>query len=272
MRRPKHNVLLIVEGAKDEPRLVDSLFKAFAHDEEWLIHLYGTVIHDLVAKINSDYDGDYDNIEIRKVLVEMLPDDQQAKRDRLLYTKFTDVILMFDFDPQDDRMDIDGLRKMQSSFNDSSDTDKGLLLINYPAIESVKEAAALPYEVYLETFTQMSDIDSYKQIVNQTISGYSGSYGNFATYGAGLFAKAIANTVGKVQHMLDGLGIEETFPFTHAGSLSDCCWNISLTDLLDFQIREYTKNGRVASCGTGPFFIAGWKRSLDGAWKAYYGD
>ena len=53
MRRPMHNVLLIVEGAKDEPRLVDSLFKAFAHDEEWLIHVYGTVIHDLVAKINS---------------------------------------------------------------------------------------------------------------------------------------------------------------------------------------------------------------------------
>ena len=90
MRRPKHNVLLIVEGAKDEPRLVDLLFKAFAHDEEWLIHLYGTVIHDLVAKINSDYDGDYDNIEIRKVLVEMLPDNQQAVRDKLLYTKFTD--------------------------------------------------------------------------------------------------------------------------------------------------------------------------------------
>ena len=72
--------------------------------------------------------------------------------------------------------------------------------------------------------------------------------------------------------MLDGLGIEETFPYTHAGSLSDCCWNISLIDLLDFQIREYAENGRVASCGTGPFFIAGWKRSLDGAWKAYYGD
>lgn len=93
MLRPKHNVLLIVEGAKDEPRLVDSLFKAFAHDEEWLIHVYGSVIHDLVAKINSDYDGDYDNIEIRKVLVEMLPDKQQAIRDGLLYTKFTDVIL-----------------------------------------------------------------------------------------------------------------------------------------------------------------------------------
>lgn len=92
MHRPKHNVLLIVEGEKDEPRLVDSLFKAFAHDEEWLIHLYGTVIHDLVARINTDYDGDYDSIEIRKVLVEMLPDDQQAVRDRLLYTKFADVI------------------------------------------------------------------------------------------------------------------------------------------------------------------------------------
>lgn len=92
MRRPKHNVLLIVEGAKDEPRLVDSLFKAFAHDEEWLIYLYGTVIHDLVAKINSDYDGDYDNIETRKVLVEMLPDNQQAVRDKLLHISLTDLL------------------------------------------------------------------------------------------------------------------------------------------------------------------------------------
>ena len=272
MQRPRHNVLLIVEGEKDEPRLVKSLFNAFTRNEEWVIHTYGTVIHDLIEKINNDYNGDFENIEIRKVLVEMLPDDRQEDRNKLLYTKFTDIILMFDFDPQDDRMSIDGLRRMQSAFNDSGDTDKGLLLINYPAIESVKEAAVLPYESFLESFTKLSDISSYKQIVDQTLRNYSGHYGNFETFDAKLLTNAIAHTVGKAQLLLGDLSIDETFPYEHSNNLSDRCRDISLVDLLDYQIHEYVENGRVASCGTGPFFIAVWKRALDGAWKAFYGD
>ena len=54
----------------------------------------------------------------------MLPDNEVVKRDMLLNTTFTDVILMFDFDPQDNRMDADELRKMMVPFDDSSDTDR----------------------------------------------------------------------------------------------------------------------------------------------------
>lgn len=197
---PERHALLVVEGDKEEHRLVNSLFKAFAPDAKWRIHTYGTVIHDLIEKINVDYGGDFDNIEIRKVLVDMLPDGESPIRDMLLYTRFTDVILMFDFDPQDDRMSIDGLRKMVELFNDSGDTDRGLLLINYPAVESVKEAAALHYDTFLESFANSGALDSYKQDVSQKVSKVHGRYADFRTYDARSLVWAIGHTVGKVFH------------------------------------------------------------------------
>jgi hypothetical protein len=272
MNRAIRNVLLVVEGDKEEHRLVDVLFNTLIHEAEWKIYTYGTVIHELIRRINDDYDGDFENIEIRKVLAEMLPDSAEATRDMLLCTRFTDVILMFDFDPQDDRMDIEGLRTMVSIFNDSSDTDRGLLLINYPAIESVKETAALPYDVFLKSYTNREALKTYKQDVNQTVSKYPGHYNDFRDYGAKPLTKAIAYTVGKIQYVLDNRQMEKTFPYMHSESLSDICWSIPLLRLLDYQIEEYKSNGKIAACGTGPFFVAAWKKSLDGAWKAFFGD
>ena len=118
------SLLLIVEGEKEEPRLIEALFKAFNPEVTWQVYPYRTVIHDLIQKIVSHYDGDYDNIDIKKALTDMLPDNEVVKRDMLLNTTFTDVILMFDFDPQDNRMDADELRKMMVPFDDSSDTDR----------------------------------------------------------------------------------------------------------------------------------------------------
>ena len=150
MARRKHNVLLVVEGEKEEPRLVGSLFATFNPDADWEVYPYRTVVHDLIEKIESDYDGDYENIEICKVLADMCPNDPEALH-TLLDTTFTDVILLFDFDPQDDRFNPEAFRKMMRTFNDSGDTDRGLLLINYPSVESVKEAVALTYEEFVQS-------------------------------------------------------------------------------------------------------------------------
>lgn len=97
-------------------------------------------------------------------------------------------------------------------------------------------------------------------------------YTYFRDYGAKPLTKAIAYAVGKIQYVLDNRQMEKTFPYMHSESLSDICWSIPLLRLLDYQIEEYKSNGKIAACGTGPFFVAAWKKSLDGAWKAFFGD
>jgi hypothetical protein len=47
---------------------------------------------------------------------------------------------------------------------------------------------------------------------------------------------------------------------------------MSREDLFDYQVQLFKNVGKVASCGTGTFFIALWERSLDGAWKSLYGE
>lgn len=56
---------------------------------------------------------------------------------RLLDGRFTDVILVFDFDLQDNRFDADSLKRYAAAFCDS--TDRGLLFINYPSVEAYRD-------------------------------------------------------------------------------------------------------------------------------------
>lgn len=272
MDKPERHVLLVVEGDKAEKELVDALFRAFNPNAKWHVHPYHTVIHDLIERIVDDYDGDYDNIELCNVLADMLLESQQLEREKLLNTKFTDVILMFDFDPQDNRLNPIELRKMLKSFDDSTDTDRGLLLLNYPAIESVKEAAALGFEDYLDRYCYINMGQSYKASVNTLIGQQKGKFNSFKDYTSAHLTRAIAWTVSKVQHLLSEVPAEQTFRFSGKNDLAKTCRDLSRMDLLDYQLNECFENGRVATCGTGPFFIAIWEKALDGAWKSLFGE
>lgn len=175
-------MLLIVEGEREEPRLVEAIFNSFNPGADYKIYTYRTVIHDLINKIVNDYAGDYENLEICQVLLDMLTEDEAAnQRELLLYTRFTDVILMFDFDPHDNRLSLPELRKMQIACSDSTNTGTGLLLINYPAVEAVKEAAGLPYEKFADSFVEASETSSYKAIADARVAAYkAGNATNFS--------------------------------------------------------------------------------------------
>jgi len=268
-----HNTLLVVEGESAEPKLVQILFDKFVPDAMHVVYPYRANIHDLIEKINREYYGDYESIEICRVLAEMLPEDDDW-HDRLLYTRFTDVILMFDFDPQDDRFDKEELRRMLEACCDSTDTDKGLLLINYPAVEAVKEAASLSYEQYLDSFIKTSDLRRYKEIVNDAMRmSKMVSPHDFTRYNVTSLLQSIAYVVGKVQYLVDGVPLEKTFPMSSKSyeSLSDLCAAISGIEVFDYEVGKCNSKGLIATCGLGPLFIANWGRALDGAWKKCFG-
>ncbi|MBR3235608.1 MAG: hypothetical protein IKG11_08330 [Atopobiaceae bacterium] len=269
------SILLVVEGVSDEPKLVQSLFECLVPDADRVVHPYGTNIHDLIEKITSEYGGDYEDIEICRVLADMLPADDEKNRQLLLYTKFTDVILMFDFDPQDDRFNLLELRKMLVAFRDSTDTDKGLLLLNYPAVEAVKVAAALTYEEYVEEKYDCTAGASYKEYANSVVANAGGgSLFDFSCYNVKMLVRAIGQTVGKAQHLVQGMSLERTFPMRRDGqaSASEACLSIDQVAVLDYESTLFLSSGTVATLSMGPFFVASWGRGLDGAWKSCFGE
>lgn len=274
MASTRKNVLLVVEGEREEPKLVSALFRAFNPEADWVVYEYRTVVHELIAMIVDKYDGDYENLELCRVLAEeAYVKNEVEQAERLLYTKFTDVILMFDFDPHDDRFDPTEMKKMMVAFCDSTDTDRGLLLINYPAIESVKESAAMRYEKFAERFVSAADLTSYKAAVSGIVGAHgSNRLSTFDKFGGAELAISIAHTVGKIQHLVQGLPLEETFPMSSDTKLARLCRELSREALFDYQVEKYLNEGEVATCGTGTFFIALWERSLDGAWKSLYGE
>ena len=130
MASTRKNALRVVEGEREEPKLVNALFGAFNPEADWVVYEYRTVVHELIDVIVGKYDGDYENLEVCRVLAEeAYAKNEVEQAERLLYTKYTDVILMFDFDPQDDRFNPIEMKKMMAAFCDSTDTDRGLLLI-----------------------------------------------------------------------------------------------------------------------------------------------
>ena len=55
-----------------------------------------TNIHELLRVIDEEYDGDYEDVDLRSLLAQRHPDDAD-----LLSVSYTDVVLVFDCEPQD---------------------------------------------------------------------------------------------------------------------------------------------------------------------------
>lgn len=90
--------------------------------------------------------------------------------------KFTDILLIFDYDPQDARYSKDTLSKLQRIFSES--TNLGQLYLNYPMIESIIDFDELPDKnsKYLEKIVSVGDLKQgrYKNHVkyNSCISSF----------------------------------------------------------------------------------------------------
>lgn len=135
------NILLIVEGAKREPKLMRRLFESFGLADDYHIVPVEINVHDFLDKLFQEYDCDFDGLELVDFVADLLPDKRKAAR--LLATNFTDTLLIFDLDPQDNRHDFKRLKNMQDYYCDS--TDMGQLFLNYPSIEAYRDFDQLKY-------------------------------------------------------------------------------------------------------------------------------
>lgn len=157
-------ILVIVEGEKKEPEIMSRVLDAYSLSNREIVS-YKANIYDLYDHLHEAYDDQIEDVDIQEFLKEMHPDAESAV---LLDDNYTDILLIFDFDPQDNRYHADKLKKLLTIFTDS--TEMGRLYINYPMVESFFHFRSLEDQSFLDEMFTLEQIQSggaYKAYVNR---------------------------------------------------------------------------------------------------------
>ena len=157
--------LFIVEGKKDEPRLIRRVWKALGEGgPPGEFYVYNTNIHMLVELLFDGTDDIDEDLDVQKVLRERETD---ASKVELLKRRFTDVYLVFDLDPQDKKMHgmEDKIRRMLDFFSES--TNHGKMYINYPMVEAFRHIKDANGNGFDKLKVPLEDCLSYKKIVGE---------------------------------------------------------------------------------------------------------
>ena len=160
----KRDILVIVEGEVTDISLMEGLFVTYEIEQRHQLVFYGTNIY---ALYNSAFKGsEIDSIDIFLHLREHEKDPvKKSLFDQR--QRYSDILLMFDFDPQDRSFSKNAIREMSEYFTDS--TDMGKLYINYPMIEAFYHVKSVPdpdYDNYIASLIELK-ARQYKSRVNQ---------------------------------------------------------------------------------------------------------
>ncbi|MBR5549399.1 MAG: hypothetical protein IKU71_06685 [Kiritimatiellae bacterium] len=164
--------LLIVEGARLEPRFFSRLADVLNMRVE--IVPFCANIYQLYRKL-EEYGFNYD---VKQALLEQNPTDEARV---VLSRKYAYTYLIFDCDAQDRGKMLNGvknceldeivmsnyglLKKMVAYFTDETDPDRGKLYVNYPMMESFRDADDFFDESYEQRMVDFANLDNYKEIV-----------------------------------------------------------------------------------------------------------
>lgn len=159
----RKNVLIVCEG-KEEGKLFNRIFELYPIDVTYNLYLYNTNVHLLGKHIFEKYIDEgftIDDLDIIQILKEF-------NYDEVLDNRYTDILLVFDFDPHDPRFDEYRLFELQLLFSES--TDQGQLYINYPMIESVLDFSFFSDDEYNDKCVLKSDLSrsAYKNSVRKS--------------------------------------------------------------------------------------------------------
>ena len=157
----RSKILLIVEGEKEEPRILGS-------NSRVLLSLIGSD-YDIVTFSNPIYElydaykkGDYDDI------VSYLRVEKGLEIDKNILSKnaFSSIYLVFDFEPHYHKYKDSKIKDILNVFN--NETELGKLYINYPMVESFYYLKNIPDLEYLDRKISLNNFNGkdYKKLVN----------------------------------------------------------------------------------------------------------
>ena len=103
-------------------------------------------------------------MDIQRVLKE---DEKVEYKRKILAQAYSDIILVFDFEPHYEKPEFEKVLKMLYYFDDS--TNNGKLYINYPMMQSYRHIIKYPEEDigFKERKAESKDGAVYKEIVNK---------------------------------------------------------------------------------------------------------
>jgi len=157
----KRKVLLIVEGERVEVQLFNQLFKVYNLSLNYDIFPYKTSIYELYERMFKGNEDCLDSLDLIQTLKSKDPDN------KLLDEYFSDIVLIFDYEPQDNRFTPEKIELMLNYFNKS--TDNGKLYINYPMVESFKHLKSIPDRDYIDRIVSLDTVKKgkYKELVGK---------------------------------------------------------------------------------------------------------
>jgi len=123
-------ILFLVEGKKMEPAVIKSVAEQMFIDiarDSYTICSYGTSIYELYDELNKDSSLSLVGLLIEKGLLKL-------EHGELPKQSFSQIYLVFDFDPHYQKFKIEHIKNMLTYFND--ETQEGKLYINYPMFEA----------------------------------------------------------------------------------------------------------------------------------------
>ncbi len=174
MRDNMAKILVVVEGERAEPMLMRRLLKVYGIRERHEIVSYKTDIYGLYNSMSEG--GDLQDMDLLQVLKERERDEEKK---RLFDENYSDVILIFDFDPQAPGYSESKIMKMAEYFTESS--DMGKLYINYPSVEAFYHMSSIPDEGFAEREVTLDELIEHKYKARVSKESKNSDYRKFAT-------------------------------------------------------------------------------------------
>ena len=155
-------ILILVEGAKTDFRLMEHLLHIYGIDNNHEIVPYNTNIYVLYQEMFAH--GDPSSIDLLQMLKEREKDPAKKK---IFDDRYSDIILVFVFEPQDPQFSGDKILEMMQYFTESS--DMGKLYLNYPMVEAFYHMKSIPDKDYNDCTVSLDELieGTYKQRVNR---------------------------------------------------------------------------------------------------------
>lgn len=158
----KRKILLLVEGAKTDAALMQRLLTLYQLDVQYEIISYCTNIYTLYHEMFEE--NDPNEIDLLQLLKSR---EKNPERRALFDTAYSDILMVFDLDPQAPDFSPEKILQMSAYFSESS--DMGKLYINYPMVEAFYHMPAIPDPMYNDRSASLAELltGSYKSRVNQ---------------------------------------------------------------------------------------------------------
>jgi len=233
-------ILFILEGKNDEPEVINKLIRVCLPNEEYEYAVCEKNIHMLIDELKDKYGKIDENLDILKVLQEK---EKDKKKIRILQDAYTDIILIFDLDPQNNITEYDNIRLLLDYFNDS--TINGKLYINYPMMQSYRHLKNNEsIEQFCKKTVEILDCANYKNTVNN-----ESDYKDVKRFNFNTIVKILKYNISKINYLLNNR--LDVMDFGEYIKLDN-------TSIFDKE-KKYIRDGKVSVLNTSIFWIVDYK-------------